>query len=345
MKQIVLGVFCFVSFYSQDSFASENLSQDPFSQFLPSKDYRQIQDEIKGEFGGIGLVLSVRGEYPSVVKILADSPAESSGIQAGDEILEINQESCHKLGLAEVIRKIRGPLGTDVFLVLKQTSGEIVNLSLKRTRIRVESIREARIIASGIGYIKLVEFVESTRNDLDISLKQLKQEGARKLILDLRNNMGGSLTSAVGVAEKFLPKGSLVVKMIGDSPQDNLAYFACGVHPDVDMEILILVNRASASASEIVAGALKDHGRAKVVGEKTFGKGSVQTIYPLSDGQAIRLTRAHYLTPSGEFIDRKGIKPDIEWVFPEHSKSGESRFEEEDPVLEQTLALILGHEI
>ena len=317
-------------------------SLDMFSEHLSTREFQEMKNEVEGEFGGVGVIVAVRGDYPRVVKVLKDSPAEKAGIHENDEIIKIGDENCFRKPVFYVIEKLRGLSGTHVFITVRASIGKESQLNIKREEIIVESIRESKIISPGIGYIKLVEFVNSTSEDLAGALSDLKEKGAKHLILDLRNNMGGVLEAAIRTAQNFLPEGSLIVQTKGKFPQNNILYYAHEKNPEVKIPMTVIVNRVSASASEILAGALKDHMRASVVGEKTFGKGSVQTIYPLADGSAIRLTTAHYFTPKGNMIDGQGVQPDFELVFPDELEQMKEMSEKRDSILDRVVERING---
>lgn len=315
-------------------------SLDSFCEYLGPREFTEIQNEAKGEYGGVGLVVTVKGDFPEVMKVLVHSPAEQAGIFVGDSIIRVEDRSCFRISILELIEELRGRVGSEVKLIIRRPGvKEDFEVTLRRVLILVESVRESRFIPPNVGYIKLVEFVEKTRDDLDDAITQLKKDGARHLILDLRHNMGGTLEAAIRVADKFLSRGKLIVKTDGKLPQDRASFYSSGKHSETDIPLTILVNRTSASASEIVAGALKDHKRARILGEKTFGKGSVQSLFTLSDGSGIRLTTAHYVTPSGQIIDHQGIEPDVA-VSPAPAREAAKELEEkEDLVLEKALEL------
>lgn len=285
---------------------------DPHSSFLTPEDYKEMQVETKGVFGGIGIEIGVRDGVLTVISPIEDTPAFRAGIKAGDRIVKIGDKPTKDMGITDAVKLMRGPKGTKVTLwIMREGFKEPKEFVITRDIIEVKSVKY-RLLEEGFGYIRIVQFQERTANDLEDALKKLgSNEGKLKgLILDLRNNPGGLLTQAVEVSDKFLDSG-LIVYTKGRVTSQDLRFEAKreGTHPDYP--IIVLVNGGSASASEIVAGALQDHKRAVVLGTQTFGKGSVQTIIPLSDGSALRLTTSKYYTPSGRSIQAKGIEPDI----------------------------------
>lgn len=285
---------------------------DPHSSFLTPEDYKEMQVETKGTFGGIGIEIGIRDGVLTVISPIEDTPAFRVGIKAGDRIVKIWDKPTKDMGITDAVKLMRGPKGTKVTLwIMREGFKEPQEFVITRDIIEVKSVKY-RPLEEGFGYIRIVQFQERTTNDLEDALKKLgSNEGKLKgLILDLRNNPGGLLTQAVEVSDKFLDSG-LIVYTKGRVTSQDLRFEAKreGIHPDYPM--IVLVNGGSASASEIVAGALQDHKRAVVLGTQTFGKGSVQTIIPLSDGSALRLTTSKYYTPSGRSIQAKGIEPDI----------------------------------
>ena len=287
-------------------------SLDPHSQFLDPDMYKEMKDDTAGEFGGLGIVIGVKDGVLTVVAPMEDTPGFRAGLLPGDKIIEIDGQGTEALTLSEAIKKLRGAPGTKVSLrVLRPKTQEIQKLDLVRARINVPSVKDAEILESGIGYVRLLQFNERTAGALQEELKKLSGEGMKALVLDLRNNPGGLLTSAIDVAEKFVPRGEMIVFTQGRSGKPQQTFRAKGRQHYTEMPMVILVNGGSASAAEIVAGALKDHRRAILVGEKTFGKGSVQSVVQLDDGSAIRLTTAYYYTPSKRVIHEQGIEPDI----------------------------------
>jgi carboxyl-terminal processing protease len=282
---------------------------DPHSAYMTPEMYKEMQVETKGEFGGVGIQIGVKENRLAVIAPIDGTPAQRAGIKAGDYITKVNEESTKDLSLMDAVQKMRGPKGTKVNLTIqREGTADPLQFTLVRDTIKIESVKSK--VLDNIGYVKLTQFQEATGRDLGRVLKQFKDQKVQSTILDLRNNPGGLLTAAVEVSEQFLPNGKLVVYTKGrESKKDE--WFAKGRDQMDDSPMIILVNEGSASASEIVAGALQDYGRAVIVGTTSFGKGSVQTILPLGDGSGLRLTTAKYYTPKGRSIQSTGITPDI----------------------------------
>lgn len=292
---------------------------DPHSTFLTPEEFKDLQVETKGIFSGIGIEITLKDQVLTVVSPIEGTPAYRAGIMAGDQILKINGVPTKNISLTGAVRKIRGPQGTKVTLTINRPGfAQPKEFSIVREIIPIRSVK-ARLIEGGYGYIRLTHFQDQTTRDLHAYLgKMLRRRPFRGLILDLRNDPGGLLEQAVQVADEFLSHG-LIVKTEGRGPRQRMQFYARpGQAFDTDkFPLVVIINEGSASASEIVAGALKDLKRAVIVGTKSFGKGSVQTIIPLEDGSALRLTTALYYTPSGQTINEKGIRPDIEIKEPE----------------------------
>ncbi|MBI3622088.1 MAG: S41 family peptidase [Nitrospirae bacterium] len=283
---------------------------DPHSAYMPPDVYREIQVDTKGEFGGLGIQIGLKENRLVVIAPIEGTPADRAGVKAGDLITEIEGGSTKNMTLTDAVNKLRGPKGTKVSLTLRREGQTApIKVTLTRETIKIQSVK-SQMMDDHIGYVRLTQFQEQTSADLKVALKRLVGEGAQSLILDLRNNPGGLLTSAVEVSEQFLPKSKLVVSIRGRNETVE-EYRANGESPVVDLPMIILVNAGSASASEIVSGALQDWGRAILLGTTTFGKGSVQTIIALSDGSGLRLTTAKYYTPKDRSIHGIGIVPDI----------------------------------
>jgi len=291
---------------------------DPHSEFLDPEKYKDLQSDTEGHFGGLGIVISKeKNNYVTVVAPLEDTPGSRAGILAGDRILKIDGKSIENMSQTETIRNLRGEPGTVVVItIMRPSTGETKDYTLTRAVINVEMVKDINsrkefpLGENKIGYINIAQFGEKTSDDLEVALNKLKSQGMQALILDLRWNPGGLLDQAVEVCQKFLPRGQLVVSTEGRTTLQKFSAKGKGdeLHK---MPIVVLVNLASASASEIVAGCLQDLNRAIVLGEKTFGKGSVQSIIPLDNGAALRLTTARYYTPSHKVIHEVGITPDI----------------------------------
>jgi carboxyl-terminal processing protease len=292
-------------------------SLDPHSEFMEPSKYDHLRSDTEGAFGGVGIVIGIRDEQLTVVAPMEDTPAFEAGILAGDKIVKIEGSNTERLTMQEAVKKLRGEPGTKVSITIsRSTLDEPKDFTLTRAIIKVDTIKDIddrRLFPLGdhnIGYIRILQFGEQTAPDLQQALRRLKDQGMQGLILDLRNNPGGLLDQAVKVCELFVPRGQVIVSTIGQDKRSRYEFRSKGRDLYPDLEIVVLVNAGSASASEIVAGCLQDRGRAFVMGDKTFGKGSVQSIAPLQNGSALRLTTAHYYTPSDRVIHEKGITPD-----------------------------------
>ena len=287
-------------------------SLDPHSQFLDPDTYNELKVETEGKFGGLGIEITIKDGLLTVVTPIEDTPAWKAGIKANDRIVKIDNELTRDITLTEAVKKMRGKTGEAVTLtILRESEKKILEFKIVRDIIKIKDIKEARILEGGIGYIRLVEFREGTARDINVALQNLTKNGMNALILDLRNNPGGLLEVAVKVAEKFVPKDKIVVLTKGRQTQQNMQFMSHLSHPILNLPMVILINEGSASGSEIVAGCLQDYKRAIILGEKSFGKGSVQTVIPLSDGSALRLTTSKYFTPLGKAIHGNGVMPDI----------------------------------
>jgi len=286
-------------------------SLDPFSQYMEPVAYKELKEETQGKFGGIGIQLGFKDNVLTVIAPMEDTPAFRAGILSGDKIVEINSNKTERMDLRDVISRLRGDPGTTVSVKVLR-GGEFKTHTLTREEIKISSIKGTRMLDPAIGYIRITEFSDPTAPALQDALDKLLAKGMKALVLDLRNNPGGLLSSSIQVSEKFLPKGTLIVSTRGrgTSPR-QLAATAGGKLHYTDLPMAILINAGSASAAEIVSGALHDNKRAILVGETSFGKGSVQNIMPVEDGAAARITTARYYTPSGQCIHEKGIEPDI----------------------------------
>jgi carboxyl-terminal processing protease len=285
---------------------------DPHSNYMAPEVYKEMQTETRGSFGGIGFEITIRDKVLTVVAPIEDTPASRAGIQSGDIILRIDGKSTKDMTLMEAVKLMRGPQGTQVTItVMRQGFTEPKDFTLTRAIIPIRSVR-FKTLEPGYGYIKISQFIERTFPDLENALSKIesKEKPLRGLILDLRNNPGGLLEQAVKVADLFLESG-MIVYTEGRVEGQKMKFFVQKKEKVQDYPMIVLVNGGSASASEIVAGALQDQGRAVILGTQTFGKGSVQTIIPLEDGSALRLTTARYYTPNGRSIQAQGIAPDI----------------------------------
>jgi carboxyl-terminal processing protease len=270
-----------------------------------------MQVETSGSFGGLGIEITLRDDVLTVVAPIEGTPAHRAGLHPGDRITKIDGLVTKDMQLADAVKRMRGRPGSKVIIsVIREGWTESKDFEITREQIRVQSVR-THDLGNGIEYIRLRQFQEQTAHDIDAALDKFAKNGMKALILDLRNNPGGLLTSAVEVTEKFVDDGKLVVYTEGRVRNQNMRFSAHAKKAYTSLPMVVLVNQGSASASEIVAGALQDYGRAVVVGTQSFGKGSVQTIIPLSDGSGLRLTTAKYFTPKGRSIHGKGITPDI----------------------------------
>jgi len=286
---------------------------DPHSAYLTPELYKELQVETKGSFGGLGIEITNRNGMLTVVAPIEDTPAYRAGIKAQDVILKIDGEFTKDMSLVEAVKKMRGPKGTKVKLTIKRDEPTaLFDVTLTREIIKIQSVK-SKPLGEGYGYLRLTQFQERTDEDVVRALRAFEKApgGLRGLVLDLRNNPGGLLTQAVKVTDLFLDAG-LIVYTDGRLENQKQKYFAHKTSTWTGFPMVVLVNGGSASASEIVAGALQDHKRALVLGTTTFGKGSVQTILPLDDNSALRLTTARYYTPSGRSIQATGIVPDVE---------------------------------
>lgn len=304
-------------------------SLDPYSQFMDPDMYNEMRIDTEGEFGGIGIEITIKDNLLTIISPLDGTPADKVGLKAGDKIVKIEDEITRDLTLLEAVKKLRGAPGTKVNItVLRESEKKLLDFAIMRSIIKIDSIKKAEIINDDIGYIRLVEFQEKTHKDLETSLRDLEKKGIKGLILDLRNNPGGLLDSSVEVSKKFLENGKIIVSTKGRVETQNFMFKSNNKKPHSDYPMVVLINGGSASASEIVAGALKDHKRGIIMGTKSFGKGSVQTVVPLSDGSAVRLTTSKYFTPNGISIHGTGIMPDIMVEYKEFLKKEEAEDKE-----------------
>jgi carboxyl-terminal processing protease len=282
---------------------------DPHSAYMTPEMYKEMQVETRGEFGGVGIQIGVKDNRLAVIAPIEGTPAHRAGIKAGDFIIKVNEDPTKDLTLMDAVQKMRGPKGSKVNLTIQRDGAtDPLVFTLVRDTIKIESVKSK--VIDNLGYVRLTQFQEATGRDLAKAIKQFKEQKVQGAILDLRNNPGGLLTAAVDVSEQFLPTGKLVVYTKSREGKKD-EWVAKAKDQLEDLPVIVLVNEGSASASEIVAGALQDWGRGVVVGTTSFGKGSVQTILALGDGSGLRLTTAKYYTPKGRSIQSTGITPDI----------------------------------
>ncbi len=294
-------------------------SLDPHSQFMDPNDFRDMQDDTRSRFNGLGIEVSMKNGLPTVITAMEDTPAAKAGVLSGDQILRINGISTERMDLQDAINVLRGPAGRKVTLtLLRPSTKEIKDYILERAEIKVQSVKGAKLLDAEltgpfkIGYIRLIQFNEPTSDELSKALDELQKQGMQALILDLRNNPGGLLNSAVDVCAQFLPPNTKVVSTQGRVASQQHDYSTSGAKKErPNFPMVLLINEGSASGAEIVAGALKDLHRAILIGETTFGKGSVQNVMQLPDGSAVRFTTAKYYTPSKQVIQGNGVIPNI----------------------------------
>ncbi len=298
-------------------------SLDAHSQFLEPDEYKDMLVETEGEFGGGGIEITIMDKYLTVVTPLDGTPAAKAGILPGDRILKIDGVAMEENTLNKAIDKLRGHPGTKITLTIMhngKSKKDLIDVVLTRELIKIDSIKDAKIIAGDIGYVRVTQFQDNTTEDMDKALHALQSKGMKNLLLDLRNNPGGLLQEAIDMADRFLGDGKMIVYTKGRMPEQTVDFKGRTGAAMYKMPMVVLINDGSASGAEIVAGALQDWKRAVLLGTKSFGKGSVQSILPLKDGSALKLTTAKYFTPSGRSIHLKGIEPDIRVEVPEQDE-------------------------
>ena len=285
---------------------------DPHSQFLDPDEYKELKTETEGKFGGLGIEISIRDGLLTIITPIEGTPAWKAGIKAGDRIVKIEDELTKDITLSDAVKKLRGKPKTDITItVLREDEFKILEFTITREIIHIEDVKYVQILKDDIGYIRLTEFREDSAKAFRKALDDLQNLGANSLILDLRNNPGGLLNVAIRITEEFLPAGEIIVSTKGRRRSQNTITKSENRRHLIDWPMVVLINEGSASGSEILAGALKDNKRAIILGEKSFGKGSVQSVIPLPDGSGLRLTTSKYLTPAGISIHGVGIEPDI----------------------------------
>jgi len=296
----------------QGAIAGMMKSLDPHSTYMPADVYQELEVNTKGSFGGIGTEITILKDVLTVVAPIEDTPAFKAGIKAGDQIVKIDGKSTKDINIMEAVKKLRGPKDTKVTLtIMREQADKPLEFTITRAIINIKSVK-TKVYDHHIGYIRLSSFQERTAEELKKAIREIeaKHKPLKGLILDLRDNPGGLLTQAVDVSDIFMKSGS-IVSIKGRAKGSGTKYTARDDGYELSCPIVVLVNEGTASASEIVAGALQDNGRGIVLGVKTFGKGSVQTVVPLEDGSALKLTTAKYYTPNGRSIQAEGINPDI----------------------------------
>ena len=302
---------------------------DPYSVYLDPKMYNELMLETKGSFGGVGIVLGVRDKQLTVVAPIEGTPAEAAGILSGDLIMKIDGQDTKDMALDEAVGKIRGKEGSKVALTIQRDGKEAQEYTLTRATIVLKSV-SGKMLENGIGYIRLSMFSETTGNDFTQKMSELKEQGMTSLILDLRNNPGGLIGESVKVARLLVPQGP-IVSVIGKNGERETSQ---SYLEKIPLPMVVLINGGSASASEIVAGAIQDSGAGKLIGVKTFGKGSVQRIIPLDKDSAVKITIAEYHTPKDRSIHGKGIEPDIVVEMPKDKDA------KNDPQLDKAIEVL-----
>lgn len=285
---------------------------DPFSQFMDPTAHQMMKSETEGQFGGLGIRIAIQEGILTVVTPLPRTPAYELGILPGDKIMKIEGKETKDITLSEAVNLLRGKPGTQVTIsVFREGEKDLIDFTITRAIVKIESVPDAKMLTDKIGYIELTEFSKETPDEFDKAWKKLRKQGMESLILDLRYNPGGLLTTAVEICKNFIGDKKLIVYTQGRSEEQVIKFFAEKKAKHEKIPLVILVNKGSASGSEIVAGCVQDWKRGIVLGEKTFGKASVQSLMPLSDGSGLRLTTAKYYTPNGRLIHEVGITPDI----------------------------------
>src|SRR3989338_8966342 len=307
-------------------------SLDPHSQFLDPDEYTELKTETQGKFGGLGIEISIRDGLLTVVTPIEDTPAWKAGMKPGDRIVKIEKELTKDMTLSEAVKKLRGDPGTKINLtILREDEFKLHEFEITREIIQVQDVKDVQILEDNIGYLRLTEFREDSYTDFHKGLEKLKTAGADTIIIDMRNNPGGLLNVAIKITEDFLPANQLIVTTKGRRPSQHTETRASDrTDKFVDWPMVVMINEGSASGSEIFAGAMQDNKRAVLVGEKSFGKGSVQSVIPLPDGSGLRLTTSKYFTPSGICIHGIGITPDIVIEKVENEEKPEDSNEKKD---------------
>ncbi len=286
---------------------------DPHTAFLPKEDYQEMREDISGEFGGLGIEISIRDNKLTVINPIEDTPAWRAGLESGDVISHIEDEPTRGMKLHQAVQKMRGPVGTEITISVKREGwDEPRDFTIRREIIKIRSVKEVKLMDGDVGYIRMITFTDDTSKDLRKAIEQLNKDsdgGMEGLILDLRNNPGGPLKQAVKAADLFVKEGK-IVEVRGRNKSNTLYSHKSGTI-DKGLRVLVLINHHTASAAEIVSGALQDHGKAVLLGSRSFGKGSVQQLKNLKDGSGLKITTAYYYLPSGRLIQENGIPPDV----------------------------------
>lgn len=282
--------------------------EDPYSYYLDAQTYTQLQEQIKGSFGGLGILVGVKDNFLTVVRAYKDTPAYEAGIKAGDRVLKIEGTDARGMDLDTAVQMMRGPVGTKVSLIISRDGlAEPIEAKLTRQEISVPTVEGKMLGNTGIGYIVLTQFTEKTPTELETLLATFTEQGLKGVLLDLRDNPGGELRSVQRVAGNFIPSGPVLYIEYKGGKSEMLPT----ISENINLPLVVLINGGSASAAEILAGAVKDTGTGTLVGQKSFGKGVVQTVFELSNGAGLKLTTARYLTPGKNDINKKGIEPDV----------------------------------
>ncbi|MCR4283827.1 MAG: S41 family peptidase [Parcubacteria group bacterium] len=310
---------------------------DPYSVFFPPSESKNFDIELKGQFGGVGIEIGIRDEMLTVISPLKGTPAEKAGIKAGDKIIKVDDTSTIKMSLEKAVDLIRGEIGTIVVLtVIRKDNNEPIEIKIVRDTIKIPTL-DTEQKENGVFIIKLYNFSAGSTNAFREALREFILSGSDKLILDLRGNPGGFLDAAVEVSSWFLPAGKVVAREHFGEGKEDVLYKSRGYDIFNNLPFVILVDQGSASASEIVAGALKEHGIATLVGEKTFGKGSVQEVVPVTANTSLKITIAKWLTPDGLSISDEGLTPDVEVKITKEDIEAEK-----DPQLEKAIEILLN---
>ncbi|MDD5108704.1 MAG: S41 family peptidase [Candidatus Omnitrophica bacterium] len=299
-------------------------SLDPHSQFMDPDTYNDLKVDTEGKFGGLGIEITIKDGLLTIITPIEDTPAWKAGIKAGDHIVKINDTLTREMSLTDAVKRMRGKPGEVVNLtILRDPENKLLDFKIIRAIIKIKDIKQARILEGKIGYIRITEFRENTLQELNNALTNLSKQGMKALIIDLRNNPGGLLDVAVKITGRFVQPNKMIAYTKGRNKGQNLEFLSEAKNAILDLPLAVLINEGSASGSEIMAGALQDYKRAIIIGTKSFGKGSVQTVIPLGDGSALRLTTSYYFTPSGKIINGKGVIPEI--VVEENKEASETK--------------------